>query len=132
MKNILFLFGIVFLLVGCSASERLNRKFVRVNKEQLRRVVEDTTFLNLKGDFYAIPQLLWDNKDIYERALWRLESRVRIEKNRFVWDFKSADEMHISQDLYNYIVSRWKRFNERLDKGKENIMITSLGHWIIR
>ena len=40
--------------------------------------------------------------------------------------------MHISQDLYNYIVSRWKRFNERLDKGKENIMITSLGHWIIR
>ena len=66
MKNILFLFGIVFLLVGCSASERLNRKFVRVNKEQLRRVVEDTTFLNLKGDFYAIPQLLWDNKDIYE------------------------------------------------------------------
>lgn len=148
MKRGLFLFnGIcVFLIsvfIGCSSPGKQNggdplrnqdvslktgtdTSFVRL------KTVADTSFLELEGDFNENPDLLWANQEIYLKALNRLESRIRIENNQFVWDFKSAEEMHMSEDLYNYIISIWLHYNERLLSGKEEIYIHKGGHYGLR
>ena len=143
MKNILFFIGLMFVFVGCSSSDKQGKVKYLVDKGGVLKVQADTSltrlkteadtsFLQLEGDFNENPGLLWANQEIYLKALNRLESRIRIENNQFVWDFKSADEMHMSEDLYDYIISKWLHYNERLLSGKEEIYIHKGGHYGLR
>lgn len=92
----------------------------------------DTAFLCIEGDLNENPALLWRNQEIYLKALNRLEARVRVEDNRFVWDFETAEEMHVSQNLFEYILNIWKDYNERLAGGEEEVYVNDVGHYCLR
>ncbi|MDY4044066.1 MAG: hypothetical protein SOY65_09725 [Marinifilaceae bacterium] len=69
MKRIMYWVGVILLLVSCSASDKLNREHVRMNKEVFRKAKADTAFLKLEGDFYDKPWLLYANLEVYMRAI---------------------------------------------------------------
>lgn len=132
MKSVISLFMIIVLLAGCSVSAKLNREYARINKEDFRKARADTTFLKLEGNFYDKPWLLYENLDTYLRVLDRLASHVKVKANRLIWDFKSAEEVRVSEDIYRYFVSTWERYNERLAKGKEELYINDSGYFSLR
>ena len=131
MKRIMYWVGVILLLVSCSASDKLNREHVRMNKEVFRKAKADTAFLKLEGDFYDKPCLLYANLEVYMRALHRFDSRLRIVNNRFVWD-RSAEEMRMSEDIYNYFANIFNDYNERLAKGYEEIYLHEKGRFALR
>lgn len=92
----------------------------------------DTVFLSIEGDLNENPALLWRNQEIYLKALNRLEARVRVEGNRFVWDFKTAEEVRMSQNLFEYILNIWKDYNQRLAGGEEEVYVNDVGHYCLR
>lgn len=123
---------IVVALTGCLSSVKDNENKTKIDKERIQEVLTDSSFLEIKGDILMYPELLWANQEIYLKALNRLESRVKVKDNQLVWDFKSAKEMRMSQNLYDYIVGRWERYNKRLLCGKEEIYVTRMGHYALR
>ncbi len=65
------------------------------------------------------------------RALHRFDSRLRIVNNRFVWD-RSAEEMRMSEDIYNYFANIFNDYNERFAKGYEEIYLHEKGRFALR
>lgn len=132
MKRILY-YWMVALLAGGFAAGCKSERPTGAAQEQVTGVENaDTAFLSIEGDLNEYPALLWRNQETYLKAFERLESRVRIEDNRFVWDFKTAEEMRMSQNLFDYILSIWKDYNERLAGGEEEVYVNDVGHYCLR
>lgn len=131
MKWIMYWVGVILLFASCSAADKLNREYVRMNREVFRKAKADTAFLKLEGNFYDKPWLLYANIEVYMRALHRFDSRLRVVNNRFMWD-RSAEEMRMSEDIYNYFANIFNDYNERLAKGYEEIYLHKKGRFALR
>lgn len=117
MKNVLLIL-LVLLTVNCTQ----NKKIVKV---------DPFPFLEIEGDLNENPLLLWQNKDIYMEAQYRMEKLVKIDNNLFEWDF-TAEDVRVSKNLFDYIVAGWKSYNERLETGLYEIYKNECNLYFIR
>lgn len=60
---------------------------------------------------------MWQNIDVYSAAYDRIAKHLKFENNQLIWDVKSATELNISQNIYDYIIFMWDRCNKKLISG---------------
>ncbi len=116
MKYILPL--LLLLIFSCAQTKQISK-------------TNDFDFLEIKGDLNENPNLLWENKDIYLKAVYRMEKLVKVDNNCFEWDF-TAEDVRVSNNLFNYITARWKSFNEQLEPGNKEIYKNEVGIYFVR
>lgn len=114
----LMLFGMAWLVLFYSCHveddvvEPVCTKAVAVND-----FVLDTVYLEIKGDLND-PEIIWGHKDIYIPAYTRLARHLTFENNRIEWDFSSAEEVSVSQNIYDYVTRIWTYHNSLLESGE--------------
>ena len=116
MKYILPL--LLLLIFSCAQTKQISK-------------TNDFDFLEIKGDLNENPNLLWENKDIYLKAVYRMEKLVKVDNNCFEWDV-TAEDVRVSNNLFNYITARWKSFNEQLEPGNKEIYKNEVGIYFVR
>lgn len=116
MKYILPL--LLLLIFSCAQTKQISK-------------TNDFDFLEIKGDLNENPNLLWENKDIYLKAVYRMEKLVKVDNNCFEWDF-TAEDARVSNNLFNYITTRWKSFNEQLEPENKEIYKNEVGIYFVR
>lgn len=109
-----------FLFIcGCENNtlkpEQQKMPFTRLNSEN-NQLESDTTFLCFEGNLHE-PEVIWQNSNIYFPAYERMARHLKFENNRITWKFKNADELHISQNIYDYVIFMWNLDNEKLASG---------------
>ena len=71
--------------------------------------VPEIVFLGFEGDLYD-PEVIWGHQDIYRPAYIRMAHRLK-------WDFSSAEEVRVSQNIFDYVTGIWMRQNAKLASG---------------
>lgn len=127
------LFSFIFLLLLCSCGkdglmnpEMLNDQAV-VTKSLMSL---DTCYLGFDGDLND-PKIIWQNMRVYSLAYDRLASHLVFEDNLLNWDFESAAEVNVSPNIYNYVISKWKYSNEKIESGECSIEIDGIYYKLI-
>ena len=103
--------SIVYILLLCASCSYFSKN--RAN--DIERMNKDSVFLDIKGNLLEEPSLLWKNKDVYDKALERMEKHLSIVNGRFKWDITSGKSINVSENLYDYIVQYWNHENSLLE-----------------
>lgn len=90
----------------------------------------DSVYLEVKGDLYD-PVIIYGNIEIYLRAFRRMESHLKFEDNAFKWDYKTAKDLKISENIFNYVTECYEILNSRLKNGTGKIKFKKDGQWYI-
>ena len=91
---------------------------------------KDSAYLEIQGNLNDA-KILWGTKDVYTRALKRMEQNVLINNNRFESSMKNGRELNVSENLFNHFVSKWDYWNKLLEKGDKVIVRNKLNHYSV-
>lgn len=89
----------------------------------------DSAYLGFEGNLLR-PLVIQQNYDTYLAAYARMSRHLKIEDNHLSWDFTSAEELKISQNIYDYVTSFWEYDNNVLKSGECHIIIRPFGYKI--
>lgn len=106
----------VGVIMSAGAPEvRAEDSFVMAS-DSVGNPVPDTVFLGFEGDLYD-SEVIWGHQDIYKPAYIRMARRLTFEDNCLKWDFSSAEEVRVSQNIFDYVTGIWMRQNAKLASG---------------
>ena len=106
-----------------------------------KATLTDATFLKTKGTMsYAAIDLMNGNgfnrhyafnQVVYLKALDRARSRLSVKNGHLVFPCKRGEELNISQDLFLFIRSLFKEWNQWLDSGKYELIKDEQGLYMV-
>lgn len=114
----------MIMLLGYNCT---NKDIIYTNENQYTRTYADSVFLGFEGDLYN-PDVLWKNVDIYLLALNRMRMNLKFKKNKIVWDFRSASDLKMSENIYTYIIEAWEAQNKKLESNEYSIIFSRDGY----
>lgn len=107
-----------------------NENFEQMEESSYAIRYADSAYLEIEGNLNDA-KILWGNKDVYTRALKRMEQNVLINSNRFESSMKNGRELNVSENLFNHFVSKWDYWNKLLEKGDKVIVRNKLNHYSV-
>ena len=115
------------ILYNCKKSEPEAIKapatqLTQTDPDYYLELYKDSTFLGFEGNLMD-PPVIWENQNVYIPAFERMIRHVKIENNLLTWDFKSAAELKISQNIYDYLTPLWNRMNKRVKNGEYTLEV---------
>ncbi len=122
-KEICFFVCLGFMFVACNSSKIETNTGDKVS-------YKDSVFLQIEGDLNH-PDVIWGAKDIWVKALARMECHKRVLDNQFVWNVKNGSQIKISENIYVYIIRWWERQNKKLETGKYKIERIENGRYFV-
>ncbi|MEG0796442.1 MAG: hypothetical protein RR397_08085 [Odoribacter sp.] len=102
---------------------------VRKNLTEIKKSYADSVHLNIKGNL-ILPEIIWDNKEIYLQAFRRMEACKYVYNGRFKWNIKNGAILKISENIFQYLVQVWKNDNKNLATGQYEIRMTPEGYYL--
>ena len=121
--------------INPSYSDSLTRlATARLWKEarEFKKMLTDTTFLKTKGimSYAAIDAMNGNgfnphyayNQVVYLKALDRARKKISIKNGHVIFPCQRGKDLNISDDLFLFIQSLFKEWNQRLDTGKHQLV----------
>lgn len=134
MKKIISIFSFTLLCVAWVISSCNDNVSMldTMNSLETKSVehMSDTVFLGFEGDLNA-PKIIWGNMDIYASAYDRMARKLCFKNNRIEWECSSAEEMHISQNIYDYVIGMWTYHNSQLESGDYFLIVEDTYYKIV-
>lgn len=88
---------------------------------------QDSIFLKIEGNLYD-PTVIWGNVDTYLAAFHRMTRHLKLKDNCLEWDFKTASDIGVSENIYIYVTDTWKQENLLLATQKYELVCVGDGH----
>lgn len=125
-----------------NAELSIEHKKAWAEAHKLRASMTDTTFLKTKrpmsddaiGPYNYHTGFIEDrayNQTVYLIALDRTQKYISAENNQLVLNLKSGSEIHIAEDLFEYIKALYENLNKEIEEGKFKIIKDSNGYYSI-
>ena len=117
------------VMLGCQ-KENLGLNELASRSVDVNQLVVDTAFLGFEGDL-VIPEVIWDNIDIYNLAYDRMARYLQFKENTISWKLKSAQEINISPNIYDYIISGWRQDSAKLATGDYRLEVSGIYYKLV-
>ncbi|KIO44585.1 MULTISPECIES: hypothetical protein [Sanguibacteroides] len=123
---VLFSFVTVFMM-ACQQDEN----FEQMEESSYAIMYADSAYLEIEGNLYD-PEVIWGNVETYIPAFNRMQSHLKFKDGRLSWEFGSASDLKISENIYNYVIRKWENKNKLLESGTCELAFTKEGNYVIK
>ena len=134
MKTRNIILGICLLgMLGFISCESGKVKNTNTTKAfgSLAEFYQDSVYLSFEGNLHE-PEVIWGHQDIYVPAYERMRRHLHFEGDTLNWDFKSAEEIKVSENIYEYVIWFWSYDNNLLRTGNYTLFIDEDGYYMLK
>ena len=97
----------------------------------LTEFYQDSVYLSFEGNLHE-PEVIWGHQDIYVPAYERMRQHLHFEGDTLNWDFKSAEEIKVSENIYEYVTWSWSYDNNLLRTGDYVLSVEADGYYMVK
>ena len=129
LREMLLSIGCLAFILGCQKQVDIQSDKVLTRSTNMEQINVDTSFLGFEGDL-IIPEVIWENIGTYSLAYDRMARHLQFEENKISWNLKSAQEINISQNIYDYVISGWRQDSIKLESGAYTLKIDGIYYYL--
>lgn len=127
------LFAGLCMLIGAACADSANSSSTTVDTKgmTLKEFYKDSVYLCIEGNLLE-PEIIWGSVNIYMQALRRIHRHAYVKDNQLYYEFRTAEEARVSQNLFDYIYEFKEEMNtDAKEKGLKFIFDEESGHYIL-